>query len=323
MALNGPGKTVRVASIQGGEWVGRAFVLAGMLVVLGGSFAAAEAAQPAAASQLLTRGASDVSLAVNGKGEALVTYTAGGKVVHVLAWGAVNAIKPATGENQVEFQLDYAGGYGKYRTGYWQTFGHDCGRYSGPPIAWAVDVCVAPDGSNWALQAWPRSLPDYGEPASPDQAAAELHLSHWTGALPSLTIKTDWSYRRFDHLFGSLTYQGVGVHGFRSSSTGVPLDSFGRNLYVDTLDSAYGAGWKRENSFLTHNPNGTFCYGFYPHGSHPSGNGKEYRATVMGPGVTPDVMWEGAAPGPYDRGADAAANALQRSAFADKLCRVS
>ena len=303
--------------------MGRVVAFAGMLASLAGVFTAAEAVRPAAASQLLTRGASDVSLVVNGKGEALVTYTAGGKVVHVLAWGAVNAIKPDAGEKQVEFQLDYAGGYGKYRTEYWQTFGHECGRYSGPPIAWAVTVCAAPDGSNWALQAWPRGLPDYGVAPSPDQAAPELHLSHWTGALPILTVKTDWAYRRFDHLFGSFAYEGVGVHGFRSTSAGSPLDSFGRNVYVDTLDSAYGAGWRRENSFLTHNPNGTFCYGFYPHGGHPSGDGKEYRATVMGPGVTPDVMWEGPAPGPYERAADAAANAVERTSFADKLCSVS
>jgi hypothetical protein len=25
----------------------------------------------------------------------------------------------------------------------------------------------------------------------------------------------------------------------------------------------YGAGWKRENSFVPHNPTGAFCYGFY------------------------------------------------------------
>jgi hypothetical protein len=44
----------------------------------------------------------------------------------------------------------------------------------------------------------------------------------------------------------------------------VPLDSFGRNIYVDTFSSPYGAGWKRDNRFLTHNAKGSFCYGFFP-----------------------------------------------------------
>ncbi len=111
-----------------------------------------------------------------------------------------------------------------------------------------------------------------------------------------LEIWTDWSYRRFHHLYGRLTYNGGGVFGFKSTRFGVPLDTYGRNIFVDTFGSSYGAGWKRENSFLTHKPTGAFCYGFYPHGRHPIGAGKKYRATVIGPGVTPDVMWEGPAP---------------------------
>ena len=74
------------------------------------------------------------------------------------------------------------------------------------------------------------------------------------------------------------------MHGFHSTSTGNPLDSYGRNLYLDTLDSHYGTGWRRENSFLAHGPSGMFCYGFYPYstyGNYPhqrsqkiAGNGK-------------------------------------------------
>ena len=62
------------------------------------------------------------------------------------------------------------------------------------------------------------------------------------------------------------------------STSGAPLDSFGRNIYVD-VHLAYGAGWKRDNSFLTHKVKGSFCYGFYPHGSHPAGR-LRYRATA-------------------------------------------
>jgi hypothetical protein len=257
----------------------------------------------ASASQLVARNASNIKLAVNAKGTALVTYSVRGRVTHLLAWGAVNARQRPSNPKikQVEFKLDYSGGYGKYKQNYWETFGSDCGHYGGPALAWVVAVCTAPDGSNWALQAWPRGLPNYGVSPTAEQAAFELHLSHWTGGLAVLTVKTDWAYKRFDHLYGSFVYEGTGVYGFHSTPTGLPLDDFGRNLYVDTLGSVYGDGWKRENSFLSHRPNGTFCYGFFSHGSHPSGKGTKYRATIMGPGVTPDVMLEGEAPGPYKR----------------------
>jgi hypothetical protein len=279
-------------------------------------------ASPAGASQLIGRNATGIELAVNAKGEALITYTSDGKHTHVLAWGAVNAVAPTTAHAQVAFEVDYAGGYGKYHSNYWQTFGKSCGAYDGPSLPWTVAACVAPDGTNWALQAWQRGLPNYGVSPSPAQAAVELHLSHWSGPLPVLTVKVDWAYRRFDHLYGSFVYGGTGVYGFHSTSAGVPLDSFGRNVFVDTYDGPYGDGWKRENSFLTHKSKGTFCYGFFPHGSHPPGKGTKYRATIMGPGVTPDVQWEGAAPGPYSASADQAANTEQK-AVADRACKVS
>jgi hypothetical protein len=278
---------------------------------------------PARGSQLIDRNATSVQLVVDAKGEAMINYTAGGKVKHVLAWGAVNAIPPNQSHPQVAFSLDYSGGYGRYHiTDYWQRAPWECMPYDGPALAWTVAACKAPDGSYWALQAWQRALPDLGVTPTPAQAAVELHLSHWTGSAPVLDITTDWSYRKFVHLFGTLTYGGVAVYGFKSTESGVPLDTYGRNIYIDTLDSAYGSGWKRENSFLTHKPNGSFCYGFYPHGSHPEGAGSELRATVIGPGVAPDVMWQGASPGPYDATADAAANAKEKT-IGDPQCAVN
>jgi hypothetical protein len=75
---------------------------------------------------------------------------------------------------------------------------------------------------------------------------------------------------------------------------------------------------------LTHRPTGVFCYGFSQHRDHMTGKGTRYRATVIGPGVTPDLMWEGEAPGPYDPARDAAANAEQRQLLAgDKSCNVT
>jgi hypothetical protein len=318
------------------------------------------AAQTANASQVIsTSTATGVKLAVNRKGEALHTYTAKGKVVHVLAWGAENALPSTPGGKQVAFELDYSGGFDKYYTqdadvqklrakylaikntpgylanpvvrdlqhasefasNYWKTgFGGGCGAYDGPKLAWVVAACKAPDGSYWAVQSWQRLLPDYGAQPSAVQSAWEVHLAHWTGALPVLTIDTDWSWHKWDHLYGTFSYDGKPVFGYKATSSGAPLDTFGRNLYVDTFDSAYGAGWIRENSFLTHTNTGVFCYSFNPHSPHPAGNGSQYRATILGPGVTPDVMWEGSSPGPYNEAADAEAN-LQIGALGDNLCK--
>jgi len=277
-------------------------------------------AQAARASQLIDRNARDVSLAVDTKGEALITYRDGTQLKHVLAWGAVNAIAPTRSRAQVAFKLDYAGGWGKYHSDYWKTFHDACRPYTGPQLAWFVTACTAPDGSFWALQAWQRELPDYGVTPTSAQSAWELRLSHWTGTLPVLDISLGWAYRKFDKLFGTFTYGGSPVFGFRSTTSGEPLDTFGRNVYVDTFDSAYGTGWKRDNSFLTHTGLGTFCYGFYPHGAHPAGNGTKYRATAEGPGVTPDVMWQGAAPGTFDATAEAQVND-RLSALDDPRCR--
>ena len=265
-------------------------------------------ASNASASQLVDRNASAIKLEVNSKGEALITYKAQGKQKHVLAWGAVNAIAPTRSRQQLAFKLDYAGGWGKYHSDYWKTFKNSCGAYNGPKLAWFVTGCTASDGSYWALQAWQRMLPNYGVKATATQSVWELRLSHWTGELPVLTIDTDWAWHQWDHLFGTFTYNGQAVFGYKATPGGNPLDTFGRNIYVDTFDSVYGKGWLRENSFLTHTNTGAFCYSVNPHGSHPAGKGTQYRATVEGPGVTPDVMWQGAAPGPYDKAADLVAN---------------
>ena len=197
---------------------------------------AASMAPSANASELVDRNASGVRLAVNGRGEALITYTAHARLKHVLAWGAINARAPSQAQPQVAFRLDYAGGFGKYHRAYWRNFGHQCGAYRGQPLAWLVAACTAPDGSNWALQAWQRSLPNYGVFASVARSAWDIRLSHWTGPLAALTVKTDWTYRRFDHLYGSLVYQGKPVYGFHTTRLGSPLDGYGRLIYVDTFE---------------------------------------------------------------------------------------
>jgi hypothetical protein len=284
--------------------------------------AALVVAAPASASEIIDRDATGVKLAVNAQGQALVTYRARGRQWRVLAWGAVNARPPHSTIPQVKFKKDYSGGWGTSRRQIWKRFTNACAPYDGPALQWFKLGCKAPDGSYWAIQSWQRMLPNYGLIPNAKQSVWELRLSHWTGNLPELQIKQDWAYRRYDHLYGTYAYLGHPIFGFRVTRTGVPLDSHGRNLYLDTFNSAYGRGWKRENSFLAQNPRGNFCYGFYPHGNRPSGKGERYRATIIGPGVTPDAYWEANAPGTYNRELDLVANEEQRAIAGDsKYCR--
>jgi hypothetical protein len=278
----------------------------------------------ASASELIDRNAGNVTLKVDGKGRALLGYTARGKRWNVLAWGAVNALAPTASRRQVQFKLDYSGGWGTYKRNVWKTFRNGCRPYDGPELQWLVTACKAPDGSYWAVQAWQRMLPNYGLAPSPKQSVRELRLSHWKGPIAELNVKLNWAYRSYDHLFGSFTYLGKPVYGFKSTPQGNPLDTFGRNLYVDTFNSAYGSGWRRENSFLMHKGTGMFCYGFYSHGSRPVGKGERYRATIIGPGVTPDVFWEGSPLGKYDKSLDLQLHEEQKDFYGsanEPLCK--
>ena len=268
------------------------------LVVLGALLAVLSPA-PASASDLLDRNASHVRLAVSRAGIALVTYRAAGRTRRLLVWGAINARQPSPDRPQVRLRVDYTGGWTTWGRDVWKTHRDACGRYTGRALPWLVTACTAPDGSHWALQSWQRLLPHRGfEPWKPSQTAWELRISHWTGATAELEGWTDWVHGGEAHdIFGVYSYLGVGVHGFRRT------DAYTRNLYIDTLDSRYGPGWKRETSVVSRKPSGNFCYSFYATNDaslpgaplRPPGNGKRYRITAIGPGVTPDVTWE--APG--------------------------
>jgi hypothetical protein len=290
--------------------------------ILIASLVASTFAAAAHASQRLSDvNVSDVSLQVDAKGEALITYrTQSGATRHVLAWGAENAVPPDPNVKQAAFQLDYAGGWRKYRRRVWAAFHGGCRPYDGPSLVFLVTACTAPDGSHWAIQSWQRVLPLRGvEPFRAGQGAWELHLSHWTGELATLEVGRHWTYGgTLQGLFGHLLYRGQPVYGFHT-----PSDSKGdrnaRYFYIDTFNSPYGPGWRREGAKVTHRPNGAFCYSFaplvkapagYPEVPKVSGLGERSRVTVMGPGVTPDVQWEGDALGAYDAKADAAYDEL-------------
>lgn len=266
----------------------------------------------AAASDRVALNASNLRLAVSASGrQAMLTYTQGGKTRHALVQGAINALPPSESVPQTRFKIDWTGGWAAYGHTIWQRFGNACRPYDGPPLAALLAACTAPDGSYWAVQRWQPNLPHRGfQPHTAGQTDWEIDVAHWTGPLAQLELYSDWAFSGEAHnLFGRLTYNGTPVHGFHTvKGTGAPQDRYGRSLYIDTLDSAYGAGWKRETSIVFRNPTGVFCYSFWPthdvtlpgRPARPAGNGKAYRLEIVGPGVTPNLVATVADPGAWN-----------------------
>ena len=166
------------------------------------------------------------------------------------------------------------------------------------------------------MQAWQRLLPMRGfAPWLPDQGKLEFHVSHWSGPLAQLEVSQNWTYGgHWQGLFGRLTYLGQPVFGFHTPSATKRGDSYARYVYIDAHDSVYGAGWRHDAGKVLHLGNGAFCYSFVPQvppagypDRRPRGPaiGDAHRVTVMGPGVTPDVQWDGPPLGPYDAARDA------------------
>jgi hypothetical protein len=260
----------------------------------------------ASASYLVTRNASEVTLAVDDEGRALVSYTTSqGARKHVLVWGAINALSPVEGTRQVAFEVDYTGGVGTYKWQVWKKFDNRCEPYDGPELHWLVAACRAPDGSYWALQSWQRARPYQGkQPWTPYHESWELRVSHWTGELAKLEVWQGWKYSAmFESAYARYTYLGVPVYPLPKGTPG--WTGFLRRVYIDTLNSNYGPGWWRADALSTHPPTGVVCAIFAENHFDPRwgwnrGAGERYRITIPGPGVTPDIYWEGASLGPWD-----------------------
>jgi hypothetical protein len=291
-------------------------------------------APAAAASQPLgDLNVSQLKLAVDAGGKALLTYRAeDGRTRHVLVWGAIDARPPSADVPQVAFRFDYSGGLRSLGHDAARTFADRCARYDGPPLVFLVAACKAPDGSYWAVQAWQRLLPMRGfAPWRPDQGKLEFHVSHWSGPLAQLEVSQNWTYGgRWQGIFGRLTYGGRPVFGFHTPSP-TRRDAYARFVYIDAHDSVYGAGWRHDTAIVTHVGNGAFCYSFVPQ-APPAGYpdrqlrgpavGDAHRVTVLGPGVTPDVQWVGSSLGAYDAARDAQFNSLfdRLVGPTDKVC---
>jgi len=281
----------------------------------------------AAASYIVARNVKHPTLEVNRVGYALVQYRARGKRRHVFLWGAVNGVaNEALGGRQARFEYDTTGGWAAFGDAKrWKGFRDGCRPYDGPELPFFVAGCRAPDGSYWALQEWRRLAPVRGlPPFRPAQRARELHVSHWAGPLPRIEVWPNWTYGgRWQGFFGRLTYRSKPVYGSQSAG-------LGQYAYIDTFNSVYGRGWKHDTAIASHRPNGAFCYSFVPQSpprGYPTrkrrgpGLGDRHRVSVVGPGVTPVVSWEGPRLGPYDPVGDAAINAVfDRVMTGDKVC---
>lgn len=277
-------------------------------------------AAPAGAAELIVRNATQITLKVDSTNHALVSYRANGSLHHTLWWGAINAKSPdkAHPNSQVAFHHDYSGGSGGLGAGYWSRMRNVCKPYTGPAIWNKVAACTMPDGSHWVLQRWVRLLPNGGWACcrAAYQGETELWVSHFSGSLANLWLKWGWSkrytyptsHKPMDELIGRLTYRGVGVYGWHATPAGSPTDSYGDLIWVDTYGSAWSPGWRRINSFLTHNSSGgAFCDQLWPSRfgrTNSPGQGTAYRAYANGPGVTPIVYWHGPPPGNYSQSED-------------------
>ena len=157
----------------------------------------------------------------------------------------------------------------------------------GPDVSHPVDggglpmvraLQQTPDGTRYALQAW-RRLPD---------GPVELRFSRWRGDPTSLTLWAICCKWRTENVIGRASFQGKPIYGFRSTPQGVPLDPYGRNVYLDTYR---GGRWQRMMGILTHRPTGFFSLWIRPHWL-----GSRYRGTMIGPNwgwtLAPDAQAE-------------------------------
>ncbi len=150
-----------------------------------------------------------------------------------------------------------------------------------------------PDGGNLHSQ---YNLAPLG-PQTFDGFPTLLSYLRWSKFSPG-GYKGYLKQQHFPYLFGSFSYGGPGVWG-PGDKNGAPTTDFGRNAYIDSWDSDYGRGWRRNVGVLTQKPNGTFCYEFSPKGGSKGKTGLSkdgiYSVTIAGPGMAPDrrVMLQG------------------------------
>jgi len=299
-----------------------------LLILLAGACAIASAATP------LNRNAKNTKLFVayiKGQYVGLAEYTQYGKVKRTIFWGAFNSKDPATivPKQQEQFKFNHAGGYNTvFGAGVWQLIKQKnvCkpnpalkAKLFGAKAACRVLNPKTKQFENWALQGFVTHLPNRA--LRPDKLADDelLYASHWTDDYyPFLWFKWSWVQygpNRWDHVYGMYGVHGKPYWGGRADSHGRPLDFATQNIYWDVKNPtwrtskgafAQAGGWYRFNGFLPHKGTGAFCAAlprcqFKVCRPGPD-KGVSYRATALGPGVTPLIRVYGPPPGNYRAG---------------------
>ena len=193
------------------------------------------------------------------KGNALLSYRARGKQWNVLASGAMNALAPTTARKQLEFKLDYSGGWGTKRNE--DRLEDPLQRAAGPrrPRAGTGSSPPArrPTGATGRCSRGSACSRTTGS-----RRARSIRL----GAPPLPLERPDRRARREDELglpLASTTSSARSpTSGSRSSASSRSRRASRSTPSAATSTSTRSTrrtarGWRRENSFLTHK--GTGC----------------------------------------------------------------
>ena len=240
----------------------------------------------------------------------MLTYTSGGKLKHVLAWGAVNAIAPTRARAAGRVQARLRGRLGQVPHELLEDVRHALrrlrragARVEGDGLQGARRLVLGAPG----LAA---GAPELRRDARrPRRRSGSCGSRTGRATLPVLTIVDRLglapvgSPLRHVHLRGE--------PGLR-----LPVDLVGqpaRHVRPQHLRRHVQLGVRRRLEAREQLPD--------PHAAPASSvtastrtartrpaRATQYRATVEGPGVTPDVMWQGDSPGAYDKALDLEAN---------------
>ena len=119
-----------------------------------------------------------------------------------------------------------------------------------------VELRQGPSGRFFALQSW-RRLKD---------GPVELRFSRWFGTRPSSRSATTCCKWGSEIVKGRATFHGKPIYGYAHTPEGVPLDKYGRNVYLDSMQRGT---LDADDGVLTHRPTGTFRSGSAGTGAAP------------------------------------------------------
>ena len=252
----------------------------------------------------------------------MVTYSVRGRVTHLLAWGAVNARpRPATlvEDPAGRVQARLLRRLEAPASSIWKHLQERVPRLRRARARVVRrPACKASNGSYWALQSWQTALPDLGFAPVAQASSGPGGCTSRTGrgcSRSSTSTRTGSTAAASRRSSASTPTRAQGVRGFGTTDVG-RADRQLRPAAVTwtrTTRPTARAGCARTRSSRTGRPGCSAtastarnpCVGGYAHprcDPEPQASGRGpasmYRITAAGPGVTPDVMWQGAWPPP-------------------------